>query len=619
MDVPIQISPPKINSGGVVTFTVDRTDAKSFEYEWEVIPSWEDDKPDQLQQKGHSAHWTASSTEGIYTVRVTAKKKKQKGRPAGEEADVTIEGSNEFEVVGERVSLADTPLTVTLERPEVRDTPDQALWAAIRHGTDQLSFTRYADTMDAMFCSDTRPSPLSKVFSEAGLVFSSAASPFADMYSYKLLKVATEAFLMANCPVSMKDLRLDETDAERLGLGRGRTLRRLLDRYLQPVKVRETESATIETLPYLALVRKKLPEVAIRVDDRVNGGPLTPGDIPSWELCYQILQQKLTAPCLIELIWSYWHEEGGLVQTLNAISMRFQNRRGAAERDPLANLTIDPLRPLNNLLWGYIQDEQHRLTLARRAYEYDHHYGLPLVGRAVPSLQTVDPRSRFLEAFHNLLTRAAAFYRDEDDTTTIADAFPVLNGLREVHLLLSEGADNQYGDLPWTARHEMLMQQWLLARPEFREFLPTRVMVVYPEPWMDRVDAMKRLQGWTEVSIRHFHDLAVFGEQILLSIRFADWSGVIDRAQAANWARYWRQEVQWYIHSYAAVTGVDLSADVTDVRPVRERYLPPAVHLQRRQVEERRAIEQPRPAALSARAGEQGAPAQSPAGTRAAT
>ena len=66
-----------------------------------------------------------------------------------------------------------------------------------------------------------------------------------------------------------------------------------------------------------------------------------------------------------------------------------------------------------------------------------------------------------------------------------------------MHILLAEGAHNQFGDLPSTARHEMLMQQWLLARPEFREFLPTRIMVAYPEPWMDRVDAMKKLQGIT--------------------------------------------------------------------------------------------------------------------------
>ena len=60
------------------------------------------------------------------------------------------------------------------------------------------------------------------------------------------------------------------------------------------------------------------------------------------------------------------------------------------------------------------------------------------------------------------------------------------------------------------------MQQWMLARPEIREFLPTRVMVAYPEPWMDRVDAMKKLQGWTDTSVLHFRDLGVFGEQILL-------------------------------------------------------------------------------------------------------
>ncbi len=41
---------------------------------------------------------------------------------------------------------------------------------------------------------------------------------------------------------------------------------------------------------------------------------------------------------------------------------------------------------------------------------------------------------------------------------------------------------------------------------------------------MDRVDAMKRLQGWTDVSVQHFHDLAVFGEQILLGIRFGAWA-----------------------------------------------------------------------------------------------
>jgi hypothetical protein len=204
-----------------------------------------------------------------------------------------------------------------------------------------------------------------------------------------------------------------------------------------------------------------------------------------------------------------------------------------------------------------------------------------------------DTRSRFLESFHTLLHRASIFYKEDDDTTMIADPFPVLNALRDVHLLLAEGAHNQYGDLPWTARHEMLMQQWLLARPELRDFLPTRVMVAYPEPWMGRVDAMKRMQGWTDTSVRYFRDLGVFGEQILLSIRFGNWSAIFDRNQAGNWARYWRQEVQWYTHAYQTVTGVDLSSDMQDVRQAElrpDRYMQPAYHLQQRLVQQRRQL-----------------------------
>ena len=155
------------------------------------------------------------------------------------------------------------------------------------------------------------------------------------------------------------------------------------------------------------------------------------------------------------------------------------------------------------------------MTVVRRNAEYDHHYGLRLEGRGGAAISgPPTARSKFLEAFHHLLRLCTVFYKQDDDTTVKADAFPVLNALKEVHLVLSQGAHNQFGDLPSTARIEMLMQQWLLARPEFREFLPTRIMVAYPEPWMDRVDAMKKLQGWTDTSVLHFRNLAMFGEQI---------------------------------------------------------------------------------------------------------
>src|SRR5690606_980950 len=153
-------------------------------------------------------------------------------------------------------------------------------------------------------------------------------------------------------------------------------------------------------------------------------------------------------------------EQGMLVQSLNAISRRFQNVRGPAEHDPLAMVEIDPLRPLNNLLWGYVQDEQHRLSVVRRAYEYDHHYGLALEGKAIPPLRPADSRSRFLEAFYVWLRVPAAYCRRRDDVTIRADAYPVLNGLKDVHLVLCEGGQGQCGGLRTTARIAMLMQQW---------------------------------------------------------------------------------------------------------------------------------------------------------------
>jgi hypothetical protein len=246
------------------------------------------------------------------------------------------------------------------------------------------------------------------------------------------------------------------------------------------------------------------------------------------------------------------------------------------------NLELDPLRPLNNIIWGFVQDEYNRLSVQRRAYKYDHHYGFTLVGKAVPRMESADSRSKFVGAFHNLLHRTAMFYREDDDTTVIADAFSLLNALREVHLVLAEGAHNQFGDLPWTARKEMLIMQWILARPETKAFLPGRYMVPYQEPWMGAVDDMKRLQGWSDVTVTHFHELGIYGEQILLSIRYGDWIDVNDQEQARNWARYWRPEIQRYMHAYHAVTGVDLTADIVDTRRAEDRYLQPSVHLRNR-------------------------------------
>jgi hypothetical protein len=442
---------------------------------------------------------------------------------------------------------------ISLNRSKSDATLDEALWDAIRHGTRAISFRSYRRYMNWVLCGADDDDDLPEEFK---CLRGRRFLPFNDTDAYRCLKVATEAFLQLNTKA---------WDDDPLNLRRP---------YLHSMG-----NGDCLTIPYFAYLREKFEEWGIGRKLDILGDDCT--ECVS-RACRDLLHEKLCQGLLVELIWAYWHEEGMLVQTMHAISRRFQNISRPSLPDPLANLEIDPLRPLNNLIWGYIQDEQHRLTLTRRAYEYDHHYGLRLQGKAIPELRPADSRSKFLEAYHTLLELTSTFYRQDDDTTVNADPFPVLNGLKEVHLILSQGAHNQFGDLPSTARQEMLIQQWLLARPEFREFLPTRAMVRYPEPWMDRVDAMKSLQGWSDTSVMHFNMLAAFGEQVLLSIRFGDWNDVNALpAQAKNWARAWRAEIQGYIHSYRAVTGIDLSQRAVGTREAAERDLAPSFHIRR--------------------------------------
>lgn len=433
---------------------------------------------------------------------------------------------------------------------------EMLLWLSILLSSESIEFNEYEHFMNCVICGD-ESALANKPFD---LLANNRFLPFTDTDSYRAIKVLTETFIACSCG-TYSDSDNDHWHGI-LFKDQGS-----LSETLHNARVRFKESLDIPslmerwesfiggdlTLPYLDIIRRKLQEWNTKSVDiwQILEGHEYSND------CYGILRSKLTRPCFVELIWSYWMEECMLVQGMNSITYRFQNvRRG--KNDPLANLELDPLRPLNNLLWGYIQDEQHRLTVKRRAYEYDHHYGITLHGKAVNSIQTADSRSKFMEAFHNLLFVANRFFEKYDDNTISADGFPLLNALQEVHFILSEGAHNQYGDLPTTARVEMMMQQWLLSRPEMREFLPTRVMVAYPESWMDRVAAMNQIQGWTSANPKHFRDLAMFGERIILSIRFTSWSTINDGRIAATWANFWRSEIQRYLHAYRAVTGVDL-------------------------------------------------------------
>ncbi len=81
---------------------------------------------------------------------------------------------------------------------------------------------------------------------------------------------------------------------------------------------------------YLATHDRNLPYLNRIVTNLITLDPQNIEEVLPY--CLGVLQYRLTSPSLIELIWSYWLEEGMLVQTMNAIARRFQNRRGSRER-----------------------------------------------------------------------------------------------------------------------------------------------------------------------------------------------------------------------------------------------------------------------------------------------
>ncbi len=481
-------------------------------------------------------------------------------------------------------------------------TEDQGMWVAIRNRTTAIQFDRYAAFIKAVFCDDWDPeSPPTTCNRVVG-----AAKGRDELENigygtkaYDTLKAATELFLLLNTGVYIHEGKSDGQqttpacdtgpnakacrNAANLG-SEDDPLLSEVDGYESSEKSRlpnrpaegsNEKTLTIEALKELvtnyldgsSAILPYLSRIAATLDYDPNS--------QSAALCTGLLSHRVKCPLMIELIWNYWHEAGGQVQTMKAITRRFQNRRTCDERDPLADLDIDPLRPMGNVLWGHIQDEYNQLSVARRVYEYDHHYGVSLKGKAIPRMCTADSRSKFLAGFHNLLQLALIYYKAAENAYKIPDGFRLLNGLKEVHLLLAEGAGNQFGDLPWKSRVEMLMEQWILAREEMREFLRGRIMVPYPAEFMGRIDVMRRLQGWGDTSFRHFYELAIFGERLLLSVRYGDWSVETSEHTAKNWANYWREEVQGYVHAYRVVTGVDISDTSAEPTATRRLAMPP--------------------------------------------
>jgi hypothetical protein len=547
-----EISVAKRNEDGTYKFHKKMLLGKDFSIDTDV---WVNDSIG-ITYKGLTQRINNSSVETeniIYVVNKTVPDeiKLFVHGPKGDGSEVTstiIE--NEVDVHLKSINLTE-PIEIKLTSSTGAPTKDQAFWDLINNC--QFDFNHYRDFIDDVLSHElnnkSKPIVGSNDYPISDRQADTRRLPFNRTEAYSLLKFATEQYVERVYKIRN---HVHDYDREKYDLGD----------YLGRDKI----------IPYYDVIKFKLKEYFVSDSSAPETG---------------FLQAHADA-ALIELIWNYWYEEGKVNHCMTAIARRFQNIKNGY-KDPLLNFALDPLRPLNNILWGYIQDAQHRLTPTRRNYEYASEYDLCVLSNMKPGFDPADRSSNFLQSFHQLIVEAVDYFAQSDNTTIRPDGFKLLNALRDTHRVLAEGAHNQFGDLPTVARIETLMEQWILSRPEIREFLGGRVMVPYEEPWMDRVDSMKSLQGWDNTNIGFYRDLAVYGEKIILGIRYGNWTNITRRDHATNWADAFRDAIQRYIHSYFTVTGVDLSAQNINVNS-QEKYLLPGMLIQQKRVKQKQYL-----------------------------
>ncbi|WP_433968358.1 hypothetical protein [Tunturiibacter gelidiferens] len=227
-------------------------------------------------------------------------------------AEITV-SDPDIQMIGGQVG-------VTLHRTSSDPTLDQALWVAIRDRTQAISFNRYREFLNRVLMweeGEILPEPIERRMRDLG-------AHLHGVTAYDFLKFATEAFLLLECGVRIG--RRAERDRFDPGEGTER-LGEPFTREQMAMRLREYLGNSSQ-LPYIT----RVVEAAFPALEKKGWSD-------------RLVTSRINEPCLIELFHTYWLEEGMLMQTMNAIALRFQNVRMSSDRDPLTNMELDPLRP----------------------------------------------------------------------------------------------------------------------------------------------------------------------------------------------------------------------------------------------------------------------------------
>ena len=115
-----------------------------------------------------------------------------------------------------KVTPPPNTVQVTMDRTNIPPTPDQALWVVIRNSSNALGYQNYASFIEPIMAGLGRKAPqLSlRASEEFRHIDRRVQLTFQDAEPYRLLKVATEVFMMANAGVAIGPVR----SARRRGL-----------------------------------------------------------------------------------------------------------------------------------------------------------------------------------------------------------------------------------------------------------------------------------------------------------------------------------------------------------------------------------------------------------------
>ncbi len=222
--------------------------------------NWKVESGSLVEQRGHQSlpevHWDTTGLRGVHTATVIVS-----GGSSGSSSP------SEITVLPRALQRVDN-VPVTMRRTAAEPTEDLALWVVIRRSAEAISFEKYSQSMDMLLCG--RDAELNKLRDGIGYL------PYSDLYAYKLLKAATEAFLMVNCGVAItKEFSKDELDyvMRRVGVG-AISLDEFWDKYL-----RLLNGGPDRVIPYLALIREKLSDVRL-VGPWRTGSTQDAGDRP---------------------------------------------------------------------------------------------------------------------------------------------------------------------------------------------------------------------------------------------------------------------------------------------------------------------------------------------------